>query len=66
LQYSTSASAQTANESYYAKLNLLKDMEGKASPSFDAVTLSGKRVNLESLKVKTVVVNFWFVSCKTI
>lgn len=63
LQYSTSA-AQTANESYYAKLKLLKDIKGKASPSFDAVTLSGKRVNLESLKGKTVVVNFWFVGCK--
>jgi cytochrome oxidase Cu insertion factor (SCO1/SenC/PrrC family) len=66
LQCSISASTQTANESYYAKLQLLKDMEGKASPSFDAITLSGKQVNLESLKGKTVVINFWFVGCKTI
>jgi len=55
--------AQDADNSYFAKLKLLKDMEGKPSPSFEATTLSGEKVNMESLKGKTIVLNFWFVGC---
>ena len=36
--------AQDADNSYFAKLKLLKDMEGKPSPSFEATTLSSSSV----------------------
>lgn len=63
LIFATHVKAQSASESYLTKIKLLKDMEGKPSPSFEAVTVSGKKVSAESLKGKIVVVNFWFVGC---
>ncbi len=38
-------------------------MEGKAAPPFEARTLSGKKITNQSLKGKTIVLNFWFVGC---
>jgi peroxiredoxin len=55
--------AQSSNESYLAKVALLKEMEGKPAPFFEATTVSGKKVSNQSLKGKTVVLNFWFVGC---
>jgi len=37
---------------------------GATAPFFEAITLSGKKLNLENLKGKVVVINFWFTRCK--
>src|SRR5579885_990075 len=36
---------------------------GRPAPSFDLPTIDGKRVSLESLRGKTVVVNVWATWC---
>jgi hypothetical protein len=48
--------AQSANDSYLAKIALLKKMEGKPAPFFEATTVWGKTISNQSLKGKTIVV----------
>ncbi|WP_374951028.1 TlpA family protein disulfide reductase [Mucilaginibacter sp.] len=55
--------AQSAPAEYQQKLDLLQAMVGKPAPAFSAKTVTGKQVDLASLKGKVIVVNFWFVGC---
>ncbi|NQX39177.1 Peroxiredoxin [Pedobacter steynii] len=37
--------------------------DGKVPPSFEAVDMKGKKVSLDQLKGKVVMLNFWFIAC---
>lgn len=43
---------------------LKKELLGKKAKPFAITDLKGKKVTLESLKGKVVVINFWFIGCK--
>ncbi len=55
------------NKSLNDKINLskkvLKEYKGEKAPDFNFIDLQGNSYNIESLKGKIVVINFWFIKC---
>jgi thiol-disulfide isomerase/thioredoxin len=55
--------AQFKGEDLLKKLKLMPEAESLPAPDFVAVTLDGKKISLESLKGKLVLLNFWATWC---
>lgn len=47
------------------ELRLKKNLfEGNVAPGFGVTTIDGKTISAETLKGKTLVLNFWFIGCR--
>lgn len=55
--------AASGKTSYEKNLEILKELVGCQAPQFEVWSVKGVKFNLNDLKGKVVVINFWFTDC---